>query len=83
MVALPLLPVAWLIFNHEEAGLLILHSVLLVTVISDVSLSGGKETSVAETDSSAVIPPFFLQDINDMTAIRNPTTIPEHLILFI
>jgi hypothetical protein len=83
MVALPLLPVFLSISNQEERGLLTVHAALDDIVISDAPPSAGKVISPGETDNSAATPSFFLQDISDSIAIRNPTIIGVLLILFI
>jgi hypothetical protein len=83
IVALPLLPVFLSICNHEERGLLTLQSALDDIVISDAPPSTGKVIAPGETDSSAAISFFFLQDTSDSIAIKKPAIIGKDLILFI
>jgi hypothetical protein len=71
MVTLPLLPEVWLNCNQEEAELPILHLSLQVSVISDVPPSAGEDISVAETDNCGSTTSLFLQEIEDIIAIRN------------
>src|SRR5687768_15381245 len=83
MVALPLLPVVLSTCNHVERGLLTFHAALDDMVISDAPPSAGKVIVPGETDNSASTPSFFLQDISDSIAIRNPKITGALLTLFI
>ena len=71
MVTLPLLPEVWLNCNHEKAELPILHLSLHVSVISDVPPSAEEEISVVETESCGSISSLFLQETEEIIAIRN------------
>jgi hypothetical protein len=82
-VALPLPPVFLSISNHEERGLLTVHAALDDIVISDAPPSAGKVIAPGETDNSAATTSFFLQDVSDSIAIKNPKIIGVLLILFI